>query len=203
MTVASKDGGYFLSVIMDRPGRLGKYCFFMAVCSVDSVGDHSAAWWNATRSAGVLWLLGWTAALAVAPVARVSSSQATVHRPLARRVTAMGGMFGPWMVPPCLWRKMVHPASHSGPAASKDLSILGKMWAWVAAGGSPCSGRWECGSVGGLHGLVVSYSDSERAGGWADIGEVVGIWHVVASAAGVKDDGRGGAWLGGSLGDCC
>ena len=44
MTVASNDGGYFLSVVRDSPGSGGKYCFAMAVVSVDRVGDHSAAW---------------------------------------------------------------------------------------------------------------------------------------------------------------
>ena len=66
MVVASKDGGYFRRAWRESPGRGGKNCFVMAVSNVDRDGDHRAAWWNATMSAGVFRLVGCVAALAVA-----------------------------------------------------------------------------------------------------------------------------------------
>jgi hypothetical protein len=55
--------------------------------------------------------------------------------------------------------------------------------------------------VSGLHGLVIGDSDSEGVGGWADVGEEIRVWHIVASGARVENEGRGGAWLSGSLCD--
>ena len=43
IVVASKDGGYFLSVRSDSPGRSGRYRLLMAVSSVVMAGDQSAA----------------------------------------------------------------------------------------------------------------------------------------------------------------
>ena len=54
MVVASRDGGYLRSAWRERPGRAGRKHFVMADSRVDMDGDHSAAWWNATMSAGVL-----------------------------------------------------------------------------------------------------------------------------------------------------
>ena len=51
--VASRSGGYFRSRLSVRPGSGGMKPFLSAVVSVDRAGENSAAWWNATMSAGV------------------------------------------------------------------------------------------------------------------------------------------------------
>ena len=45
------------------------------------------------------------------------------------------------MLPLCLWRVILHPASQSGPAPTRDLSMSSKMCASVAVDGRPVRGN--------------------------------------------------------------
>ena len=74
----------------------------MAFSSVVMAGDQSAAWENATMSAGVLWLVGWVAAQAVGVSGSVVVVEgpaggvrlAMVHRPSACRLKGMAAALG-------------------------------------------------------------------------------------------------------------
>ena len=54
MAVASNAGGYLFMVASERPGNGGRNPLQSAVLRVDIAGEKSAAWANATKSAGVL-----------------------------------------------------------------------------------------------------------------------------------------------------
>ena len=53
LLVASRSGVYFRSNAAVSPGSGGMKALRSAVRSVDMAGKNSAAWWNATMSAGV------------------------------------------------------------------------------------------------------------------------------------------------------
>ena len=59
IAVVSMDGAYFCRVVSVRPVNGGRNPLCKAVWSVVSAGENSAAWANATKSAGVLegWLI--------------------------------------------------------------------------------------------------------------------------------------------------
>ena len=56
MAVASSDGAYLFSVVSLRPVNGGRNPFWSALLRVEMAGENSAAWANATRSAGVFAL---------------------------------------------------------------------------------------------------------------------------------------------------
>ena len=140
MVVASRDGGWLRRALRDSPGKDGRNCLVMAVSRVDKDGDHSAAWWKATMSAGVFLFVGWVATLAVATWYKGWKLSGMDHSPVGVLLSSMWPPSGHSMIPPPAWRLIVHPASHRGPAPRRDLSIVGKMWAVTACWGKPRSG---------------------------------------------------------------
>ena len=53
LAIAVDRGGYFLRVVVVRPGKLVMKFFFNALSNVDNAGENKAAWAKATNSAGV------------------------------------------------------------------------------------------------------------------------------------------------------
>lgn len=119
--VASANGGYFLGVFTDRPGKGGKKPFLRAVSRVEMAGENNAACAKATRSAGVALLF--MAAVAMAGDAWGSFGSVVVHKAcvvgsrLARRTSLSLNV----TVHDFALNVAVHPASHSCAMDSSDV----------------------------------------------------------------------------------
>ena len=152
MAVASKEGAYLCKVALVRPVNGGKNPLCNALVSVDMAGENSAAWANATRSAGVFdgVLIAGAAMGEVSGEIQAGGVSITefyrVHSPswFLGQCTAVPS--GVVIVHWCLVNVTWHLWSHRGASASKEVPSSGKVCACRAACGSPLMGIspvWE------------------------------------------------------------
>ena len=121
-------GGYFLSVVAVRPGKLMMKLLAIALARAELVGEKNAAWAKATNEAGVVALM-------------VVTLRARWGGARYQRLLVVGPRW-PWRIV-LPWRSMlqvvlvnvaVHPASHRRPIDRSAVSAKsGNRCAMVAA----------------------------------------------------------------------
>ena len=129
----------------------GKKPMANACLRVDRAGENNAAWAKATRSAGVFvcWLMAGAAVAAIASCAVGSCASVwlvwwnvsgKVHSPCVLRGHVSLLPLGILMVQQCCSNVTVHPLSHKGATASRELWSCGKMCVSLAFFGRPWIG---------------------------------------------------------------
>jgi hypothetical protein len=116
--------------------------FLSAVVSVDRAGENSAAWWNATMSAGVHELpMAGLAEAAKRSVIWWSSWIWSAHRPCGVAWQVMDCPVGHLMVHVVPSKWTLHPAWVSGVTPMRFVPRSGNTWTVLAPSGMPGSGR--------------------------------------------------------------
>ena len=142
LAVAMELGGCSVRLCIVRPEKEGRNLSLMARRRVDNTGEYSAAWENATMSAGVAdWIVMRLLAVLLWIVV-VGASMCHRLAVCCERVPVSTGWLLCMTVQSVALKVAVHPSSHNLPSDMRAVLFkAGRMWAWVADADNWGSGR--------------------------------------------------------------